>query len=294
MNSIERLGPVALLGECPVWSADEGVLYWIDIEGRCVHRHDPEGQRDHTVHLDGRPGSIVLTDEPGVLVAAVEHELLRLDTNTGVTETIAALEEAGTGNRLNDGRTDPAGRYVVGSMWADATIERHTGVLHSYAADGAHTELRHDIGVTNGLAFDRARGRMFFADTPTETVWVYDYDERTGEASNPQVFVDHRELPGKPDGACVDADGHYWSASVYGWALTRFDPDGRVERRLDLPVEKPSMPAFGGPDLTTLYVTTIGAAGAKPSAPGRDGFEPGELLRIELDDIAGVADAPFG
>lgn len=281
-------GPIAALGECPVWDARTSSLYWVDIDGRHLHRHHPATGLNETRTLNGRPGSFVLTAETGRLVVASEHQLLELDWASGTTSVLADLEPAGTGNRLNDGRCDPAGRFVVGSMFADTGAGHRTGVLHQVSGPSAVNVLRHDIGVTNGLAFDAARGRMYFADTPTEQVLVFDYDVDTGTVANERLFFDYQGHEGKPDGACVDADGCYWSSSVYGWALLRITPTGIVDRRIDLPVQKPSMPCFGGEDLATLYVTTIGAGGTTPSEPGRDGFKPGVTLVIEGLGVRGV------
>ncbi len=295
--NIERISnSPALLGECPVWSGAEQVLYWADIDGQRIHRHDPSSGDEQVRQLPGRPGSFVLTAEPGRLLVAMEHELVWLDWATGAIEEFIALEEAGTGNRLNDGRCDPAGRFVVGSMYADTSAGQTTGVLHRVSADGAVEQLATGIGVANGLGFDAARGRMYFADTPTETVTVWDYDAATGERSNKRDFLDYHDLDGKPDGACVDADGNYWSASVYGWSVIRVTPEGVVDLRIELPVQKPSMPAFGGADLSTLYVTTIGAGGTVPSEPGRDGFTPGDTLAIDLsgEGIQGLTEPVFG
>ena len=166
------------------------------------------------------------------------------------------------------------------------------GFLWQIEPDGTARLLQSEIGVTNGIAFDAERSRMYFTDTLTEIVYRYDYDLDTGARSNPQPFLDYRELPGKPDGGCVDADGCYWSASVYGWALVRVTPDGAIDRRIELPVEKPSMPAFGGSDLDTLYVTTIGAGGSFPSEPAHDGFEAGCLLALDVG-VAGQTDVAF-
>ncbi|MYH71379.1 MAG: SMP-30/gluconolactonase/LRE family protein [Acidimicrobiia bacterium] len=282
MAMIESVGHApASLGECPVWSGYEQALYWADIDGRAIHRLEPSTGTTTSRVLPGRPGSFVLTTDPNRLLVASEHELVVLNWATGETSSWRQLEEAGTGNRLNDGRCDPAGRYVVGSMYADTSAGRWTGALYRVGHVGDATTLRSKIGVTNGLAFDAERQRMYFADTPTDCVLVFDYDIESGEASNERIFLDYSELPGKPDGACVDADGCYWSASVYGWAVIRVTPQGVVDRRIELPVQKPSMPAFGGADLSTLFVTTIGAGGTVPSEPGRQGFQPGELLAID-------------
>lgn len=289
MTMIEAVGHTpAALGECPVWSDRERALYWADIDGRAIHRLDPETGVTASRTLPGRPGSFVLTTDPDRLLVACEHELVVLDWPANEITSWCEIEEAGTGNRFNDGRCDPAGRYVVGSMYADTSAGRTTGALYQVEPKGKWATLRSDIGVTNGLAFDQERRRMYFADTPTDCVLAFDYDLDTGQATNERLFLDYSSLPGKPDGACVDADGCYWSASVYGWAVIRVTPDGKVDRRIELPLHKPSMPAFGGSDLSTLYVTTIGAGGTDPSEPGRDGFQPGELLAID----AGVQGRP--
>lgn len=284
--------PVAALGECPVWSQELGSLVWADIDGRTIHRHHLTTGATESRPLEGRPGSFVLTDEPGRLVVAVEHELVSLDWERGVTTTLLALEAPGTGNRLNDGRCDPAGRYVVGSMYADTNAGRTTGMLHQVGG-GSATTLGTGIGIANGLAFDAERGLMYFADTPTERVVVSDYDAASGEVSAPRGFFDYAEVPGKPDGACLDADGCYWSASVYGWALLRITPDGAVDRRVELPVEKPSMPCFGGADLDVCFVTTIGAGGTVPSASGNNGVEPGATLAITGLGVRGLPEPRF-
>ncbi len=150
--------------------------------------------------------------------------------------------------------------------------------------------VRHGIGVTNGLAFDPDRNRMYFADSLHSTVWRYDYDRETGEARNEAPFIDFSDLPGRPDGACVDAEGCYWAAAVYGWAVLRFTPDGALDRTIDLPVEAPTMPAFGGSDLSTLFVTSIGSGGSREPSPGQ--HEPGGVFAIDAG-VIGRVDEPF-
>jgi len=285
--------PIAALGESPVWCPEEVILYWVDIDGKTIHRHDPATGTHGTRSINGRPGSIALTSTPGRLLIASEHRLLELDWDTGAVTPFVDLEAASTGNRLNDGCCDSSGRFVVGSMCADTNAGRTTGTLHRIHHSGEVETLRTHIGVTNGLAFDVTRNRMYFADTPTERVLVFDYEPSTGALSNQRLNFDYHEYPGKPDGACVDADGCYWSASVYGWALLRITPDGDVDCRIELPIQKPSMPCFGGANLDTLFVTTIGAGGTIPSETGRDGFEPGATLAIEGLGVKGIVEPRF-
>ena len=291
MTDVECVADVgALLGECPLWSPTEQVLYWIDIDGHAVHRHDPSTGTGEVRDIGRRPGCLALGSDPGRLLVAAEHELVWLDWATGQTTPFAALEDPALGNRLNDGRCDPSGRLVVGTMWPDTSAGRTTGSLYQVEGDGSFTTIRRNVGVPNGIAFDAARRRTYFADSPTETVWVWDYDVDTGERRNPRVFLDYSALPGKPDGACVDADGCYWSASVHGWSVIRVTPDGAVDRRIELPVERPSMPAFGGTDLSTLYVTSIGGA-TSSSGPG-GGVTPGSLLALD-PGVRGIAEPRF-
>ena len=278
--SVECVVPAqALLGECPLWSSRESVLYWIDIDGENIHRFDPWTGQDRSRDLPGRPGSIALSRQPGRLLMGLEHSIVWFDWSSGEITKWFDLEPARPGVRLNDGRCDPAGRFWTGRMYVPAGASRFEGMLHVVEADGAFATVRREIGVTNGLAFAPDGQTMYFADTLCDTVWAYDYDTTTGRATNERAFVDFAGLPGRPDGACVDESGCYWVACVYGWAVARITPGGDVDRIVELPFEKPTMPAFGGPDLDMLYVTSIGEGGSYPSTPGQ--YQPGGLFAFE-------------
>ena len=265
------------------------MLYWVDIDGRLVHRYDPSTGVDETRSVPGRPGSLVRTAQPGRLLIAAETELVWFDWDSGVTTPWVVLEPPGTGNRMNDGRTDPAGRYWVGSMYQMAVERRFTGQLYRIEGDGSFHVIRREVGVPNALAFDPALSRMYFAESLHKTIWAYDYDLDTGAARDERLFVEFSDLPGRPDGACVDSEGCLWVAAVHGGAVLRFAPDGRLDRRIDMPVEKPTMTAFGGDDLGTLFVTSIGGGGSHPPT-GQPGA--GDLLAIDAG-VTGVPDAPF-
>lgn len=258
--------PHATLGEGPVWDRDANALWWTDIDGRCIHRWEPSGGSHVSFAFDGRVGSFALSDS-SVIVVAKETELVRFDTTTGESTPWIPLEPAGQGNRLNDGRCDPAGRLIVGSMFQDTAAKKTTGILHQIGADVGVRVLQRDIGVSNGLAFDAERDRMYWADSPTGTVFVFDYDVATGAVEGPRVFFAYGDLPGKPDGGCTDAEGGYWSACVHAGAIIRIDPDGTLSERIELPVLHPTMPCFGGADLDEIYVTSI----ADPDRDGPDG-----------------------
>ncbi len=275
------------LGECPVWSASEEALYWADIDGKAIHRLDPSSGAVDTRVLAGRPGAFSFTGTPGRLVVGMEHQVGFVDWETATFQPFADLEPADNGNRLNDGKCDPAGRFVIGSMTEDRRAGPMTGILHRVESDGSHVELRHEIGVSNALAFDDDRDRMYWADSRTGQILVWDYEVETGARRNGRVFFDFADLPGNPDGGCLDAEGCYWSAEVRGAALTRITPEGTLDRRIELPLHMPTMPAFAGPDSSTLFVTSIGF-GHGPDQPHM-GVEPGSLL--VLDDV-GVTGRP--
>lgn len=281
----------ALLGECPLWSDLEERLYWVDIEGGAIHRFDPATNVDEQRAVPGRPGSIALTAEAGRLLLAIGTRLAFFDWDSGSCSPWIPLEPEDTPNRLNDGRCDRAGRFWVGSMFDPAAARRFTGMLHRVAPDGRVETVRSGVGVANGLAFSPDGSTMYFADTLRDTVWAYDYDLEAGDAVNERVFLDFGGLPGRPDGACVDEDGCYWIACVYGWSVIRVTPSGTIDRRIELPVERPTMPAFGGPGLATLFVTSMGEGGPRPSAPGQR--DAGGLFAIETG-ARGLVEPRFG
>jgi len=279
------------VGECPVWSSSEQLLYWVDIEGRRIFQYDPATERIVTRAMPGRPGAIALSSMPGVLLVAMEHELVWFNWQMDKISSFVSLEPAALPNRLNDGRCDPGGRFITGSISETEPERTATASVYQVTSrpktDPIVRQVQTGVTVTNGIAFDRERGRMYFADSPTRQIMVWDYDLSSGNTSNQRLFFDYGKIPGKPDGACVDAEGCYWSAAVNGHAVIRITPEGRLDRRIELPVERPSMPAFGGTGLTTLFVTSIGAD-AKPGGT----VPAGSLIAIETD-VVGVPEPVF-
>jgi L-arabinonolactonase len=276
----------AQLGECPLWSPTEERLYWVDIDGRAIHRFDPATGTDEVHEAPGRPTALARTGQAGRLLVAIDQRLAFFDRSTGAWHDWIAVETEDNGNRLNDGRCDPVGRFWVGSMFDPVAAGRSTGALYRISGDGAAVTVRTGVGIANGLAFAPGGRTMYFADTPRRTVWAFDYDADTGEATNERVFLDFAELPGKPDGACIDADGCYWIACVYGWAVARITPGGKIDRMITLPVEKPTMPAFGGTDLSTMFITSIGGGASHAIDPSQ--HEAGGVFAVD----AGVQGLP--
>lgn len=245
----------AKLGESPVWSPAERVVYWIDIHGRRLHRTVPRDGATASVELPSRPGMIALRRRGG-LVAVLEDGLYALDSVSGALDLLVPLEADRPENRPNDGKCDAAGRLWVGTM---NLLEegRPTGSLYRIDPDLTVTTVGTACGIPNGLAWSPDDRWMMHTDTPANVVWRYAYDPATGERSDrTPLFRFDAATTGGVDGAAMDADGGYWHALYGGAKLQRVLPDGTVEREIALPVSQPTMPAFGGPDMTTLFVTS--------------------------------------
>jgi L-arabinonolactonase len=258
-------------GESPVWSGEERALYWVDIDGGALHRFDPALGRDSVRDLGEPVGCVGLTAAGGFILG-LRSGIWRLDRfDSGTPSLVAAPETDRPGNRANDGRCDPWGRFWVGTMLDPATADRRTGAL--YCFDGQQCQRVIDgLHVLNGLAFSADRRRMYYSDsyTTVRTIWACTLDPDDGTIIDRRVFATTNGMAGRPDGGCCDADGCYWSAHIDGWQVARYTPDGRIDRTITLPVKWPTMCAFGGPELDTLYITSLrrgGRAAEHPDQP---------------------------
>ena len=244
------------LGESPVWAEDEQVLYWTDIPGLTFNRFDPAKGENLQRPMTEKLGSFALR-ESGGFVAGMESGFVFLDFETGRITPIDPLLKDRPDDRLNDGRCDRAGRFFAGVM--DESRTSHDGELFRLDVDGTVTEVAKGVMVSNGLAWSPDNSIMYWADTrtarETSTIWAFDYDIATGTPTNQRVFAEH-EGPGLCDGACVDSQGFYWSAAPRAQAIIRYKPTGEEDGRVDIPQGFPTMCAFGGPSLDTLYITT--------------------------------------
>ncbi len=279
------------LGEGPVWSAVQQRLYWVDIEAGVLHRFDPAGQRNESWQLPEAVGCVA-PRRSGGLVVALRNGFAFFDPETGDLERLCDPEPSKPQNRFNDGTVDPTGRFWAGTMRSPPATAMPDGALYRLDA-GLDCERRAEgFRTINGLAFSPDGRTLYLSDSHPEvqTIWACDYDAADGVASNRRVFATTHELAGRPDGAAVDADGCYWMAGVGGWQLVRFTPTGRVDRIVDMPIAKPTKPAFGGPHLDTLYVTSIGGGGDAAElgaqAGGLFALHPG-VVGMEVPPFAG-------
>jgi len=259
----------ARLGEGAVWDVDEQALYWVDIEAGRVHRFDPETGPAEPLEIGERIGCLALRERGGA-IAGLQSGIYTIDLDTGDRELVVDPEPALSANRFNDAAVDRQGRWWAGTM-DTGEPRRPLGTFYRVDPDLSVSPWRSGVYVTNGLAFSPDGRTMYFSDSFVEvrTVWSAPYDVETGTPGAPSVFFDTREVAGRPDGATVDADGCYWMAGVGGWQLVRLTPRGEVDMIVEMPVAGPTRPMFGGRDLTTLYVTSIGDGGPdEPLAGG--------------------------
>ena len=246
----------ALLGESPVWHAGEGRLYWVDIDGRKIHRTDPATGADEVVELAEQIGCIA-PRAGGGLVAALENGCALIDEWGAVPRPFGpAVLADKPEQRFNDGRVDALGRLWVGSLTNDKTNPAAT--LYRLDPDGSLTEILHGLTTSNGAAFSPDGATFYHADTPTHAIRAYDVDMTAGTLAGGRLFHQFEHGNGRPDGGAVDAEGCYWSALWDGWRVVRFSPAGELLQTVELPVQRPTMIAFGGPDLKTAFVTSAG------------------------------------
>ncbi|MFG3087973.1 SMP-30/gluconolactonase/LRE family protein [Streptomyces antibioticus] len=240
----------ATLGEGPTWDAAAGRLLWIDILGSRVHGYDPATGR-RTVRVTGQHVGAVKPRAGGGLVLNLRDGVGLLDPD----DTFRWLHrEPVPGRRANDAAVAPDGTLWAGTMRYDEAPGG--GTLTRYGADGLVETVLDDVTVSNGTGWSPDGTRMYYIDSPTRRVDVFDVDPADGRVSHRRPFAEIEEGAGFPDGLTVDADGCVWVALWDGAAIRRHTPDGTLDRTIPLPTPRITACTFGGPTLTDLYVTT--------------------------------------
>jgi sugar lactone lactonase YvrE len=244
---------IDILGESPVWCEREQALFWVDIRAPAVCRLDAAGGTEQRFILPDLCGGVALSGDAR-LVLALRTGLAAFERATDRVDPVLQPEPEALGNRLNEARCDRRGRLWVGTMrdYGAAT----TGSLYRVLADLRCDRMLETITVPNAFCWSPDDRTMYFADTPDGRLRAYAFDPEAGRLGAMRVLVDAGVLPGRPDGAAVDADGCIWTARYEGACVARVTPDGRVDRVLDVPATRVTACTFGGPDLRTLYVTT--------------------------------------
>lgn len=270
IGKIQCVAPTGdICGEAATWSADENRVYWVDINRFLVHRLDL-GAGAVTSHLFDEPVvALSLTDRDGTLLVTLGSKLILLNVETD-NRSDMGVSLPGTPNvRFNDGRTDPNGVFWVGSMGNNVgpngenlDVVEGLGKLFRYQSGGALEQVEAGISIANTLCWSPDKSTFYFGDTLKNEIRAYPFDAVTstiGAGTTHFAGFDR----GFPDGSTIDADGYIWNCRFGGGCIVRIAPDGSVDRVIDMPVKNITTCCFGGPNLSTLYVTTASAMKAE-------------------------------
>ena len=243
----------AVVGESPLWHVGEQRLYWVDIPRGRVHVFHPLSGGNETYELPDLVTCLAFRARGGLIVT-LKKNIAFYNVATRKLELGPELEGDEPGHRFNDGRVDLQGRFWAGTMGK----EWKAPVGHLYRMDAAHrvTGQQSHVACSNGTAWSPDGRTMYHTESFAYTVWAYDFDPATGDIANRRPFATLPHGDVFPDGLCVDAEGFVWSNQVGAGRVVRYDPVGRPERELHLPVPRAAGSTFGGPDLSTLYVTS--------------------------------------
>ena len=248
--------PKVNLGEGPVWDVQEQALYWIDILGKAVYRYDFASGASRNWSVPTIVGSMAVREQGGLIVSLVDG-VYTLDTDTGQCAPLATHPNLDETVQLADGKVDRAGRFVVGA--SDRAMKQALGGMYSLS-HGVLTPVDDDIILANGPCWSPDNTTLYHADSRRQCIYAYDYELATGKVSHRRPWMSTEQLGGMPDGMTVDAEGYVWCAICEGGKVVRFDPSGKPERVIDMPVKLPTSVMFGGPDLDLLFVTTLSPA----------------------------------
>jgi sugar lactone lactonase YvrE len=251
----------ATLGEGPVWDDAERCLWWVDILEGIVHRTAIDTADDERIPVGQYVGAVGLRTGGG-LVAAVRDGFAMFDPGSGRLEVVADLQDEGRTLRMNDGKVDPGGRFWAGMMAVDH--RPGAGTLYRLDADLTASPMVQRTSISNGLDWSPDGSTMYYIDSTPRRVDRFAYDAATGAIADRTTLIPIRDGAGFPDGMTVDAEGFLWVALWDGWGVERYAPDGRLDRRVEVPAAQASSCAFGGAELDLLFITTA-----------QEGFPPG-------------------
>jgi len=244
----------ARLGEGPAWDASGGLLYWVDIHAGVLHTFHPQNKSDSFISL-GEPVGCVAACQGGDLIIALRSGLATLHLPTQKLTHLLDPEPHLPGNRFNDGKCDPAGRFLAGTM--DDAEKEASGSLYSYSQSGTLKTLLNGLRISNGLTWSPDHQTFYFIDTPTRQITAFDYDLPTGNIAYPRPVVNVPPELGWPDGMTSDMEGMLWVALWGGAKLTRWDPGtGQLLEAIPFPALNITSCIFGGADLADLYITS--------------------------------------
>ena len=280
----------ATLGECVRWDEREKLVYWVDIPGQKMHRFDPATGNDDVMELDQEMGCFALANSGG-FIAGMRSGYARISAFGGEVQRLTSPDYDPSKVRFNDGRCDPAGRFWAGTMWEPR--DQAGGHIYCLEADGRFSAKANPVVISNGITFSPDHQTFTLADTPNHVLWAFDYDIDSGNVSNRRVLRTYDPAKGRPDGACVDAEGNLYVAMFTGGRVEKLSPKGELLATIEVPVPNVTCCTFAGDDLRTLYITTArtrmtdAELAAKPHAGGLF------AVRIEGNDAPGIAESRY-
>jgi sugar lactone lactonase YvrE len=251
-------------GEGAVWHAAERALYWTDINRFLIHRLDEETQSIRTWMFDEPVTAMALTERDDTLLAVFGSKARLWQPASNTLGRILFELSEWPQMRCNDARVDPRGSLWIGTMrnnvgpeGEDVEVPFTKGVLYRIDPDGAVSEWKHEIGISNTVAWSPSSDRFYFGDSIANVIWAFAYDKATCNISEETRFLDNFPR-GFPDGSAVDADGYLWNTRPYAGCIVRISPGGDLDLTVELPVPNPTTCTFGGVDRRTLYITSAG------------------------------------
>ena len=261
--------PPCDLGENPLWHPLEQRLYWTDITRSRLFRYDPATRKHEQCYEGEEVGGFTIQADGALLLFMLRGRIAIW--RGGELEIVVNEIPADREGRFNDVIADPAGRVFCGTL--SLPVGARPGRLYRLDTDGSLHVVQEGVIVSNGMGFTPDRRQMYYTDSAKLSIYRFDYDENTGALTNQRVWLQVQEGVGVPDGMTVDAEGYVWSARWDGGALYRYTPEGVEVLRIPFPARKVSSAAFGGPDLSDLYITTALSGGSREAeGPGAGGL----------------------
>ena len=276
-------------GEAVVWSAAESAVYWVDVMRYLVHRFDLSSGSVRSWHFEEPVVALSLTTDPNRMLVALASRLIYWWPATDIRQDHGFRLDGYPRVRLNDGRADPLGNFWLGSMKNNLDAQGELteagtgeGTLFRIAPDGAVTQWRHGLGISNTLCWGPDGRSFYFCDTLENELYAYDYNGEDGSISGERRFFAGFERGG-PDGSSIDSEGYVWNCRFGGGCIVRISPQGAIDRVIEMPVQNITTCAFGGADLKTLFVST-----ASIVSPRGDRLA-GSLFSVRVD-VPGMAE----
>ena len=252
---IETVVPeTSLLGEGPVWDFRRKSIYWIDIFNGQIHEYNPSDQIHKVTSVNQMIGAMAICKN-GRFIAALKNGFGFIDRDSGAVSMITNPEPELPGNRFNDGKCGPDGRFWAGTM--SHTDEPQKGSFYLLDKDLSVTKKIKDVSISNGISWSLDHSVFYYIDTPTFTVAAFDFDEVDATIKNKRIAIRIPENDGSPDGMTIDSEGMLWIAHWDGWQITRWNPlSGKKMLSIPFPVARVTSCCFGGEDFRDLYITS--------------------------------------